>query len=93
MRTLLFLSLSIISIATFSQVGSNQKLTNPNLAEKSALLALPNVSEAVADAIISGRPFLTNVQLDEVLSGNLNQEQRVELYKQLFRPLNLNTAS
>lgn len=75
-----------------AQVGNNQNLINPNLAERSDLLSLPYVTGELADAIIENRPYLNPMELDGVLAASLNEQQRQELYGRLFRPMNLNTA-
>ncbi|MFN3162265.1 MAG: hypothetical protein ACE37N_01970 [Pseudohongiellaceae bacterium] len=87
-----FLGLLLAS-PVFAQVGNNQGLVNPNLADTAELTALPHVNAALAQAIIAARPLLTAAQLDAVVSASLNADQKTELYGRLFRPLNLNTAS
>ncbi len=88
------LSLSILFTAAVSaQVGNNQGLVYPNLADKASLQSLPHVTESLAQAIIDARPFTSASQLDVLLSGSLDETQKTELYSRLFRPLNLNTAS
>ena len=68
-------------------------LVNPNLADKDELQALPNVDDAIVQAIIDGRPYLSAADLDSALAAALNDEQREALYKRLFRPIDLNNAS
>ena len=93
MRTFtLFLLLLLIPFSN-AQVGNNQGLINPNLAERDDLIKLPHVDENIADAIVNARPYLNATELNTVLSPLLDAEQRGELYGKLFRPLNLNTAS
>lgn len=93
----LFASIAVVgflmSSSLVAQVGNNQGLVNPNLAEKSELLTLPHVNEALAQAIIDARPLLTPAQLDAVVSASLGSDQKSELYGRMFRPLNLNSAS
>lgn len=93
MRIVTLSILFLFSSLAVAQVGNNQNLSNPNLAEKSELIGLPHVSPELADAIIAGRPYLNSLQLNDVLVKTLNEEQRAELYGRLFRPLNLNAAS
>ncbi|HEX7047744.1 MAG TPA: helix-hairpin-helix domain-containing protein [Gammaproteobacteria bacterium] len=71
----------------------NQKLVNPNLAAEDELRALPHMTDALVEAVIDARPILSPAQLDDVLSGMLDENQRTALYGHLFRPMNLNTAT
>ena len=95
MRFLSFLAvcLGLLAIAANAQVGVNQGLANPNLATASELRALPHVTDDVAAAIESNRPYLSAIELDSVLPGTLDDAQRGELYGRMFRPMNLNSAS
>jgi DNA uptake protein ComE-like DNA-binding protein len=76
-----------------AQVGTNQNLSDANLADRAALRALPHVNDALADAIVAARPFKTATELNAVVANTLNDPQRAELYGRLFRQINLNTAS
>jgi DNA uptake protein ComE-like DNA-binding protein len=51
------------------------------------------VTDALADAIVEARPFTSAAALDAVTSASLGEAERAELYGQLFRQINLNTAS
>ena len=85
--------LVLVPAALQAQVGNHPGLLDPNLADPAELRSLPHVSEALADAIVKARPFLTAADLDAVLSRSLSKDQREELYGRLFRQINLNTAS
>jgi DNA uptake protein ComE-like DNA-binding protein len=85
--------LVLVPAALQAQVGNHPGLLDPNLADPAELRSLPHVSEAIADAIVKARPFLTAADLDAVLSRSLDEDQREELYGRLFRQINLNTAS
>ena len=76
-----------------AQVGKRGNVLEPNLATREELLALPGVTASVADSIIKARPYTDNVALSKVLAPLLTPEQRIELYRRLFLPINLNTAS
>ncbi len=88
--TLALLSVSSLAVA---QLGANNGVLNPNLAEKAELTALPGVSDAVADAIIAARPISTNVALDAAIGDAMSADARTELRHKLFLPVDLNTAS
>ena len=76
-----------------AQVGRNEKIANPNRIAAEDLAALPHMNEALAAALVEGRPFLSMQDFDLALGALLTDEQRAELRGALFVPLNLNTAS
>jgi DNA uptake protein ComE-like DNA-binding protein len=90
--TALALTLGVTSV-TQAQVGNNSGVLNPNLASADEMAALPHMTAEIAKAIIEHRPHLTMLPLNEMLSQHLSDEQRAELYTQLFIPINLNTAT
>ena len=83
----------IVSISATAQVGNNQNLVDPNLADRGMLLELPHADQALADAIIAARPIISASQLDQVVSARLGEAERAELYGRLFRQIDLNSAS
>jgi DNA uptake protein ComE-like DNA-binding protein len=93
MSLVAFAAGALLASAVPAQVGFSDNLVDPNLADRAALLALPGVTDAVADAIEAARPVLTMADLDQALTPVLNEEQRSALYVTLFRQINLNTAS
>jgi DNA uptake protein ComE-like DNA-binding protein len=77
-----------------AQVGKNTTgIIEANLATKDQLLALPGANAALADAILKGRPYADMVALDKVVGASLSGEQKTALYRKLFLPINLNTAT
>ena len=92
--TMLAMLLLAVLAATpaMAQVGRNQGLANPNLASRDSLAALPGMTAALADAVIAGRPHLDMLSVNRLLSG-LSEEQREALYRRMWVPLNLNTAT
>ena len=92
-HTVLAIALAFMAGNATAQVGNNDVLADPNLIDADALQALPHMSESLASAVVAGRPYLTAMELDSVLAGSLNEEQRAEVYGQLFRQINLNSAS
>jgi DNA uptake protein ComE-like DNA-binding protein len=66
---------------------------NANTADASALKGLPHVTDAVAQAIVAGKPYATTAAFDAAVSKVLNEAQRKELYPALFVPIDLNKAS
>jgi DNA uptake protein ComE-like DNA-binding protein len=76
-----------------AQVGRTAGIRDVNLASEKDLLAVPNVTPAIAQAIVSGRPFASVTALDTLLRRSLKPDQLKQVYGQLFVPVNLNTAS
>jgi len=74
-----------------AQVG-HSNMVNPNLATQQELTALPHLAAEQVQDIVDGRPFLTMTDLDARLTS-LTDEQRDTLYRAMFIPLNLNSAS
>lgn len=87
------ISLLLASGIALGQVGANNGVLNPNLADKSDLMELDGVSDAVADAIVSARPIASNAGLDSIIGDALSTEQKSELRHKLFLPINLNEVS
>jgi DNA uptake protein ComE-like DNA-binding protein len=86
------LALTLTQAAVIAQVGKNNSgIMDPNLVTKEQLLAMPFMDAALADAIIKGRPYADMQAVDRVVP--LNAAQKIELYRKLFIPINLNTAS
>ncbi len=92
-RLITTLALSSISSLAMAQLGANNGVLNPNLADKSDLTALEGVSDALADAIIAARPISSNVALDDVIGDALSVDAKSQLRHRMFLPINLNTAS
>jgi DNA uptake protein ComE-like DNA-binding protein len=92
-RMSLVLIAAIAAPAAAAQVGKGQIL-DPNVATEVQLTALPGMTAAVVQGIVSRRPFLSITELDAFLGEQqLSREQRTALYGRLFIHVNLNTAS
>lgn len=79
--------------AAQAQVGNNDSVLNPNIADEGDLAGVTNFDAGLVESIVDGRPFASTLEFDAVLSGSLSDEQRTEVYGELFIPLNLNSAS
>ncbi|MCH7982242.1 MAG: helix-hairpin-helix domain-containing protein [Proteobacteria bacterium] len=81
-----------ISTTAFAQVGQNDAIKDANLADIDSLRTALNADQALVDAIESGRPYTSALQLDAVLSQFMDEDQRRKAYGQVFRQINLNTS-
>jgi DNA uptake protein ComE-like DNA-binding protein len=77
--------------AVAAQVGAG--LDDANLVAAESLTEHASIDTHLAEAIVEGRPYLSAVELDQVLAGTLSTEDRQALYASVFRQINLNTAS
>jgi len=85
--------LALLALPSSAQVGKNETVLNPNRAGEEELKALPQLSDTLVEKIIEDRPFFSMMELHAVLSVTLTTDKLTELYKALFIPINLNTAS
>ena len=67
-------------------------IIDANSASAEDMATLPNMNEALAAAVVAGRPYSSVGALNELLSATLDEEQRTALYARLFVPINLNDA-
>jgi DNA uptake protein ComE-like DNA-binding protein len=91
----LITTLTLLTASSFAlaQVGANNGVLNPNLADDGELTALDGVTDAIAAAITAARPIASNVELDTVIGGALSYDEKSALRQKLFLPINLNTAA
>jgi DNA uptake protein ComE-like DNA-binding protein len=77
-----------------AQVGKSQGVVDINTVSEAELAKLPNLTAAIAKALVAKRPFATPVELNTFLLGQgLTQAQANELYGKAFVHINLNTAT
>jgi len=96
MKTFAQLAISfwlVVSSFAYGQVGTNQGITNPNLASEEDLMQIPHITSDLAKQILDQRPFLNMSEFDKLLTATVEAEQLAEVYEKLFIPINLNTAS
>ena len=93
LKLLVLLGLTFGSNITSAQVGNNDSVLNPNLADESELAAAPGLNEELAAAIIAARPLASNLELDALLGDSLDDAEKSQLRTVLFLPINLNSAS
>ncbi len=66
---------------------------NGNLAKADALANLPGIDATLADAIIKAQTFSDALALNKVVSAHVAEDSREAIYKAVFVPINLNTAT
>ncbi len=74
-------------------VPATDGFLDPNAAARDVLLSAPGVDEALADALVAGRPYADMTQVDAVVGDRLSDEQKDALYERVWMPLDLNSAS
>ncbi len=89
------LTLTLIAPATTTaQVGKSQGVVDANTAAEQDLAKMPNLTPAIAKALVGVRPFKSITELNTFLIGQgLTQEQAMQFYEKAFVHINLNTAT
>lgn len=68
-------------------------LLDPESATRDQLTAIPGIDAALADSLIAARPFTDMTEVDSILATSLDEAQREEVYRRLWKRIDLNTAS
>jgi DNA uptake protein ComE-like DNA-binding protein len=85
-------TLAVLGAALQAQVGKG--LIDPNVASEQQLAGLPNMTPAIAKALVEKRPFMSVTELNTFLLGQkLTAEQAAEFYRKAFVHINLNTGT
>jgi DNA uptake protein ComE-like DNA-binding protein len=85
-------TLAVLGPALQAQVGKG--LIDPNVASEQQLAGLPNMTPAIAKALVEKRPFMSITDLNTfLLAQKLTKEQAADFYRKAFVHLNLNTAT
>ena len=80
--------------ALSAQVGKSQGVVDVNTAAERDLAGYPNMTPAIAKALVAKRPFITPTELNAfLLSQGLTAEQAMAFYAKAFVHINLNTAT
>lgn len=87
--------LAFLAVATpaSAQVGAPLGRLDPNLATEEQLKGVKGLTPEARKAILAQRPILKPTQLDALVGTTLPAEQKAELYRALFVPVNLNAAT
>ena len=73
--------------------GATGALVNPDAATPQQLVAA-GLDSATAAAVVAGRPYTDMTAVDRVLAArNMTADQRKAVYAQVWKPIDLNTAS
>ena len=92
LATTLVAAMTLAAASAAPQVGAG--IQDLNLLSAKDLATLPNMTPAIAKAIVAKQPFATIVDFNTfVLSQGLTQAQATEIYDRAFVHLNLNTAT
>lgn len=77
-----------------AQVGKSQGVLDVNTMSEADLAVLPNMTPAIAKALVAKRPFTSPKDLNAfLLAQGLTAEQAMALYPKAFVHINLNTAT
>jgi DNA uptake protein ComE-like DNA-binding protein len=94
LRTIAFTLLAVAGAAEAAHAQVGKGLLDPNTATEQELAALPNMTPAIAKAIVARRPFASQTEFNAFLTGQgLKKDQLTALYGKAFVHLNLNTTT
>jgi DNA uptake protein ComE-like DNA-binding protein len=83
-----------LPVMTHAQVGKSQGVVDANTAPEQDLAKMPNMTPAIAKALVGARPFKSITELNTFLIGQgLTQDQAMQFYQKAFVHINLNTAT
>jgi DNA uptake protein ComE-like DNA-binding protein len=93
-RVLVFTIVVLAGLGAALQAQVGKGLLEPNVASEQQLAGLPNMTPAIAKALVEKRPFMSITDLNAfLLSQKLTREQAAEFYRKAFVHINLNTAT
>jgi DNA uptake protein ComE-like DNA-binding protein len=75
------------------EAPADDALLNPNDADRQTLVAVEGLDSAAVSIILDGRPFDDMLALHEALSARMDSAALDDLYRRVFIPLDLNSAS
>jgi DNA uptake protein ComE-like DNA-binding protein len=86
--------LALVTAIHGAQVASSLGVKDANTMSEAELAAIPNVTPAIAKAIVAKRPFVSITELNSLLlAQGLTAEQAMGVYQKAFVHINLNTAT
>ena len=88
------LIVAALSMEIHAQVGKSLGVVDVNTVAEKELATFPNMTPAIAKALVAKRPFVSVTDLNTFLLGQgLTQAQANEIYGKAFVHINLNTAA
>ena len=78
--------------SAIASAGEPGALVNPNQASEAELRTL-GLDSAQAAAVVAGRPYESMIDVDEALAARMDSTAREDLYRRMFVPLDLNSAT
>ena len=88
------LAVAVSAVSIQAQVGKSLGVADANAVAETELATYPNMTPAIAKALVAKRPFISIKDLNAfLLSQGLTQEQANQLYTKAFVHINLNTAT
>lgn len=92
-RAVSFVVAAVLAAST-GEAQVSAGLLDFNTAKEADLAALPNLTPAMAKALVEKRPFASIVDVDALLKGQgLDAEKATAVYGKAFVHINLNTAT
>jgi DNA uptake protein ComE-like DNA-binding protein len=83
-----------VAASAAAQVGKSQGVLDVNTVSEADLGVLPNMTPAIAKALVAKRPFTSPTELNAFLiAQGLTAEQAMAIYPKAFVHINLNTAT
>lgn len=83
-----------VTAGVSAQVGKSQGVVDVNTAAEKDLASFPNLTPAIAKALVAKRPFTSATELNAfLLAQGLTAEQAMAFYGKAFVHINLNTAT
>lgn len=83
-----------VAVSASAQVGKSQGVADVNTISEANLAEVPNLTPAIAKALVARRPFTSPTELNAFLtSQGLTAEQAMAVYQKAFVHINLNTAT
>ena len=72
---------------------ASDALLDPDVATSDQLVAVASISDSLAARIVAGQPYDNMLQVDSILATELDETQREAVYGQLWKRIDLNTAT
>ena len=81
------------STAVATAPAGQEEFIDPESASREELMTVPGIDAALADQIVAARPIEDMREVDAILAASLDEDQRDEVYRRLWKPIDLNAAT